>query len=608
MSFAALLDAPYFTGVTTSSEVPGKYDISLNGHPYMLDLKMDDSNFTRQSIPLLRNQADTGGEPGEQSLSPEELWRRSQSDWTHGAGQTYRDREDSDPKRFRSSKGVNVWEPWALQLLPDTSSKRASANANLSLIPVGTYLYLTDGTALLYTQSLTGAPVWTTVTGTPAAATSIASDGFNVWTAHGASGIYKTTRGAAASASQTTGTVSLLGYVKGRLMAAQGPSLYNVINFTGVAALPAALYTHPNSDFTWVGFAEGLSAIYAAGFSGDKSLIYRTATKADGTALDVPVVAGELPDGEVVRSIGAYLGYILLGTDKGVRFCAADASGNLTIGALIRTTSPVYCFEGQDRFVWFGWSNYDSASTGLGRLDLQTFTFALTPAYATDLMATGQGTVLSVATFGDVRVFAVSGLGVFGESTNRVASGSLDSGLITYGIPDTKVSVFLDVRLRNVAGTNTQYVSADGGPFANIGSRSDVASTTPFQVGQVSGETFEVRTVLARSATDPTTGPIVTRTTLRSYPRPKRGEVFTVPILLHEQMVNRTGGEFRINPADELTTLLSLQSTRQLVTYQVGMASYTVLLDDSIFTYSHRTHDGRGWNGTCLVKLKALAQ
>src|SRR4051794_36957584 len=139
MSFAALLDAPYFTGVTTSAEVPGRFDISLNGHPYMLDLKIDNPEFTRQSIPLLRNQADTGGEPGEQSLSPEELWRRSQSDWTHGAGQTYLDREDSDAKRFRSSKGVNVWEQWALQLLADTSSKRASANTNLSIIPVGTY-------------------------------------------------------------------------------------------------------------------------------------------------------------------------------------------------------------------------------------------------------------------------------------------------------------------------------------------------------------------------------------------------------------------------------------------------------------------------------------
>lgn len=605
MSLAVLLDAPYFTGASTSAEVPGRYDVSLAGRGYMIDLDEKNPQFTRASIPLLRNQADTGGSPGEQSLSPEELWRRSASSWDHGAGQTYADREGSDPARFRSSKGMDVWERWALKLLPDTASKRTSANTNLALITAGTYLYLTDGTSLLYTQSLSGTPTWTAVTGGPApASSSLASNGFDVWTAHAASGVYKTTRGAATTASYATGTVSLVGYVKGRLMAANANSLYNI---TAAGALPAALYTQPNTDFVWVGFAEGNTSIYAAGYSGDKSLIYRTAVKADGTALDIPVVAGELPDGEIVRSVQGYLGFLLVGTDKGVRFCSADTSGNLTIGSLTPTASAVNCFEGQEKYVWFGWTNYDTVSTGLGRMDLSTFIFPLTPAYASDLMATGQGAVLSVQTFTNLRVFAVSGVGVFAEGTTKVPSGTLSSGLITYGIPDTKVSVFLDIRLRSSAGTHGASVSADSAAFASVGTRT-VSSTDPFQVGQTSGETFEVRTELARSATDTTTGPIVTRVTLRSYPRPRRGEVFTVPLLLHEQMVDRTDSTIAINPANELATLLTLQASRALFTYQVGVASYTVLLDDSQFTYSHRTQDGKGWNGTLLVRLKALAQ
>ena len=604
MGITATFSSPFFTGQTRSEQVPAKWDVSLNGRGYMVDLNAGDDGFSRRSIPLLRNQANTGEQYGEGSLNPEELWRRTQDSWDHGAGQTYLDRDDSDRRRFRSSKGIDVWERWQASLLPDTDVKRTSAATNLLLQPVGDNLYLLDGTALLRTTSLAGTPTWTTVTGTPGAATSITSDGFNVYTAHGGSGIYRTTRGAASSSSYATGAVSLVGYVKGRLMAANGSSIYNV---TAAGALPSVLFTHANTDFTWVGFAEGQAAIYAAGFSGDKSLIYRTAVKQDGTALDAPIIAGELPDGEIVRSIAGYLGYVLLGTDKGVRFCAADAAGNLTIGALIRTAAAVRCFEGQDRFVWFGWTNYDGVSTGLGRLDLSVFPVsALTPAYASDLMATGQGAVLSVATFGDKRVFGVSGLGVYAESTNLVPTGTLDTGLISYGLTDDKVGVFLDVRLSRMAGSNLAYVATDGGSFLQVGIRTGDSDDEAFQVGQLSAESFEVRQQLNRSTTDPTAGPVLTRYTLRAYPKPSRGEIFTVPLLLHEKVLDRGDNEVQVDVQGELDALLALQNSRSLIVYQIGEESHTVLVDDSVFVYSHRTADGKAWNGTHSVKLKGL--
>lgn len=577
--------------------------MSLNGRPYMIDTaRMEE--FTRRSIPLLRNQANTGEQFGEGSLNPEELWRRNQDSWDHGAGQTHYDREDSDRRRFRASKGVDVWTRWQLSLLPDTTSKRASAALNLELMPVGDQLYLTDGASLLRTASLTGTPTWTVVTGTPVtAATSMTSDGFAVFTAHGADGIYRTERGAGTTASHVTGTVALVGYVKGRLMAANGASLYNII---AGGLLPSPLYTQPNSDFRWVGFAEGQAAIYAAGFSGDKSLIYRTAIKQDGTALDVPIIAGELPDGEIVRAVGGYLGFILLGTDKGVRFCAVDSSGNLTVGSLIRTTSPVRCFEGQDKYVWFGWENYDGTSTGLGRLDLSTFIAPLTPAYASDLMVTGQGAVRSVITFGDGRVLAVSGLGVFQQSTDRVSSGTLDTGLISYGLSDPKVAMFLDVRLASTAGENRAYLSADGAAFVLIGTRSGPA-TSAFQAGEVVGETFEIRQELVRSAADLTSGPVITRQTLRSYPSPASGEIFTVPVLLHEKVVTLADDEHVLDPAHELDLQIRLRQSRALVVMQLGCEAFTVLLDDSVWAPSHPSSDGCGWNGTHILKMKAVA-
>lgn len=604
MSLSVLLSAPYFTGQTRSEQVPGKFDVSLNGRGYMVDLEAGSDAFSRRSIPLLRNQANTGEQYAESSLNPEELWRRSQDSWDHGAGQLHLDREDSDRRRFRSSKGIDVWERWSMRLLPDTTSKRASAATNLALAPVGDNLYLIDGTTLQRTTSLSGTSTWTAVTGLPAAApSSIASDGFSVWTAHGASGVYSTTRGAATSSVYNTLAADLLGYVKGRLMAASGASLYNITSGT----VPAALYTQPNSDFRWVGFAEGQAAIYAAGFSGDKSLIYRTAIKQDGTALDVPIIAGELPDGEIVRSIGGYLGYVLLGTDQGVRFCAADQTGNLTVGTLIRTTGAVRCFEGQDRFVWFGWENYDAASTGLGRLDLSTFIGALTPAYASDLMATAQGSVTSVVTFGGRRVFTVSGVGVFQQSSNLVAFGTLDSGLISYGLADPKVAVYVDARLSTIVGTNNAYLSTDGGSFMQIGTRTGASDTAAFQAGQVSGEVFEIRSELLRSTAAPTTGPVVSRLALRAYPKPEQGEIFTVPLMLRETVKDRQEVEVFFDVRAALDELTELRRRRTLVVYQIGTESHTVLIDDTQFVYESKTSDGRAWNGTCLVRMKALA-
>jgi hypothetical protein len=599
MSLAATFSSPYFTGSSRILEVPGRFHCALAGRPYMIDMARM-AEFRRQAIPLLREQADNTGAPGEQTLSPQELWRRSQDDWTHGAGQQFLDREDSDNQRFRSSKGIDVWTRWQASLLPDTVVRRASASTALQVLPVGDRLYIRDGAALVHTADLV---TFTAITGLPTLPpVSMATDGFTVFTAHGSSGIFSTTRGSTTAATYNAVAADLLGYAKGRLMVARAATLYNVTSTT----TPAALFTHPNTDFRWVGFAEGPTAIYAAGFSGDKSLIYRTAVKPDGTALDIPVVAGQLPDGEIVRAIYGYLGFLCVGTDLGVRFCAMDEQGNLTIGALIRTPTIVRCFEGQDRFVWFGWSNYDATSTGLGRMDLSEFIGPLTPAYASDLMVTGQGAVLSVATFRNKRVLAVNGLGIYEQSNNLVASGTLDTGLITYGLPDLKTAVYLDVRVASPVDTNQAYISVDGGAFALIGKRSS-RLVDPFAVGERSGETFEVRHELLNVDAVPTSAPVLTRYTLRAYPRPAQGETFLVPVLLHERVEDLNSTPHSLKPAVEFDRLVELRTSKRLVTLQIAAQSYTVSVDDALFQFSHLTRDGRDWNGTALIKAKSYA-
>jgi hypothetical protein len=396
-------------------------------------------------------------------------------------------------------------------------------------------------------------------------------------------------------------------------MAANANVLYNIISGTP----PAALYTHPNTNFTWVGFAAGQVSIYAAGFSGSKSLIYKTAVKADGSALDIPVVCGELPDGEIVRSISGYLGNLLIGTDLGFRFATVDASGNLNIGTRIVTSSAVQCFTPQANFVWFGWTNYDTSSTGLGRLDIshftdQTDTSALTPAYASDLMATTQNAVTSVVTFQTLRAFTVSGVGVFAEITNKVASGTMTTGNISYGVPDDKTTLYLDTHCVSfpVGATISPALSTDTGAFVSLSTISTMGANQAVQVGtgQSRGGEFEIQYTLTRG-TDVTAAPILNRWTLKSFPTTNdgTGETLQVPLLIGPR-IDVHGEEYEYDVDYEINVIKGLRSSRKVTTLQELTTSYVGFVEDYRWVPHHLIYDQR-WRatGTMVIQFKRIA-
>lgn len=604
----ALLDAPLFTGAAAAtSDVPGRFMVALAGRGFMVDLGREtNGKYRRESIPLLRQQSDQSTQPGESSINPEDLWRRAATTWHLGAGQRNYDADTSDAARFYQSKGIDVWEQGVISLLPATSRKRTSSSSNVKVVVAGDYLYLADGTDIVHTQSITGTPTWTGITGEPAtAATHISSDGFTIYTAHGGDGVYATTRGAGSTASFASGSVSGCAYVKGRLFAWLNDKLYNL---TSSGPIASALLDHPNTDFTWVDVADGPGFYFAAGYSGDKSLIYKIPVKADGTSLDTPTVAGELPDGEVVRSIQGYLGYLLIGTDKGVRFGAPDVNGAVTLGGLIADVSEVRCFEGQDRFVWFGWSQYDGDSTGLGRLDLSAFNGSR-PAYASDLMVDGGGDVLSVVTFGGVRVFTVANAGVYAETTTVVDTGSIESGRIAYGIFDNKVSMYLTANHTALSGSLGAELARDGADYAVIGETNTSTNSTSstFITNRARAEHFDVKLVFNANVAR-TAGPVVGRFTLRSYPSTTRSESITLPLLIGGKQTDQNGQLFYRDPLDDLEFLESLEESGDSVIYQEGAMSFPVIVENHAWEPHHLEPDSREFNGTYVVALKRFAQ
>lgn len=629
---------PWFGGGGSSANTPAFYPLAINGRGYIPDFSFEPYRreaFRHRSIAPLRTQADTSNVPNEATLNPEALWRRTQNSWEKGAGQRYLDRNDSDPARFYISKGIDPWTKGQLSLLSDTEVKLASANTNLKLVTVGTRLYLTDGTALRYTTSITAAGVatWTTVTGTPGAATGIATDGFNVYTAHGAGGIYKTDRSSGASAAyDATATFTNVWYVKGRLLAANTNTLSNIT----AAATHVTVKAHDNTDFIWVDCAEGPAYGYAAGYSGDKSLIYKLSVKSDGTGLDVPVVAGELPDGEIIRSIQGYLGFLLIGTDFGVRFCGLDSSGNVLLGDPILASSPVRCFEPQGRFVWYGLTNYDDVSSGLGRMDLRTFNDGA-PAYASDIMATAQGDVVSAVTFQMLRAFAVSGVGIYAETGARVAIGTIISGKINFGIADPKVASDLHADYQYLlAGAVTGFLSQDDLAFTQVGSTTAVGSTAvDWVTNRILTDRFEYRIDLTPGTpglvhgsggfpTDPITnvwppagsggtsglvvadiGPVLNRVTLKANPVTATGTLMHIPIRLHEELLVG-GSQVPLVPSEELAILDDLRTSGRVVIYQEGSTSYTVTIEELDWTPDRVGRKNAQLNGICTVTMKTF--
>lgn len=612
-TLASTLPFPYFEGEEAgnlSNEVPSIYPVGLAGRGYNLDL--DSNQFAHVSIPVLKPQQDSSNQVSESSLNPEGLWRRSQDSWHKGAGQTYLDKPDSDSDRFRSSIGIDPWTEGQLTLLPDTYKKYSVSGIgeNVRLITAGEYLYLAvDQTLLWFSDPLNDTSPGSTTNpnitlGEGTDIYSIASDGNYVYAALGVNGLHRTSRGSSTSEHYNDLESYLVGYTLGRLMTANGPSIYNITSVD----VPDPLYTHPNPDFTWVGFAEGKGHIFAAGYSGDQSIVYKTAIKPDGTELEIPSAAGQLPDGEVVRAIYGYLGFIMIGTEKGVRFSVPDTNGNLEIGALIETDSTVTCFEGQGEFIWFGWTNYDSAHTGLGRCDLTTIVNNVAPAYASDLMAVDQGQINSIVTFQDRRLFTVARSGVYLEATFKVSSGTIDSGLISYGIPEEKIAVFVDVRYLSLDGTDQIWLARSDGVFTLIGTNTSTSQTNQFETHNLASEFHEIRHVILRSSSDTTLAPILTRHTLKSQPTANMGENIILPVLLSSVERTRDTNERYRDTVEELFFLKSLRTDRRIVSYQEGTSVYDVSVEDYEFHPSHfnSAQPPTGYQGTMIMKLKVV--
>ncbi len=524
------------------------YDVAVGGLPFIYAIN-DARPYIRQTAPFKKDQFDNGAEPGEQSLTG--WWIRSQSSFHGGEGIKFYDPSAGETvtHRYTDSKNVDVWTKGQVTLLKDvvdthittgtvTGTDHQHPNQHVRSIQWNG----TQGVLLHDEYDVDKISADGTVThfidynsGSAEAVYAICDDGIYAYWVTNAniSGtprlhMYKklltdnttTIPSPMFSANSVTITYAAMEFVKDRIVLCVNGSVYEVSPVA--TSLPTAIYTNPNVNYHYTSIAASGPAIYTAGHSGIYSTIqkYTLSTAGVMPTLTSAVVAAELPAGEIVEKIYYYLGYMMIGTNKGVRAAVvSDQDGSINYGPLIiETSQPCYDFAARDRFIWCA-AGIGALDAGLYRIDLGNEIETLRFAYAKDLQVTqsAEHYTTGVAFLGTTNRLAfctaheTTDGAIYLESASTLApSGFITTGYIRYGTLEPKNFKRLLGRGDFTYGSMVmETVDRNGTEYDHITYDADI---TPVEVTTSTPATAQeyvaYKFVLSRDADDNTKGPV----------------------------------------------------------------------------------------------------
>jgi hypothetical protein len=557
------------------------YDVAVGGLPFFL-APTDQQPYQRETAPYRKDQFDNGTEPGEQSLTG--WWIRSQSSFHVGDGINFYDPSagEASKYRFADSQGVDVWTKGEVKLLKEVINEHNTTgpvtgtdhqHPNQHMRPIqwsgtnGVLLHdeydvdkiAADGTVTHVVDYLTGSaePV-----------RAICDDGvYFYWVSNATAGganklhMYKklltdNTTTIPSPMFTETGLVieyAAMEFIKDRIILCVNNKVYELA--PTATALPSPVYTNPNTNYHYTSVAASGPAIYTAGHSGIYSTIqkYTLTTAGAMPTLTQAVVAAEFPTGEVVEKLYYYLGYMMIGTSKGVRVATInDQDGSLAYGPLVvETSQPVYDFAARDRFVWCA-SGIGALDAGLIRIDLGQSIEGepLRFAWANDLQETqaAEHYTTAVAFIGTTNrlafctAYKTTDGAVYMESATVLRStGYVTTGAIRYGTLEPKNFKFIRARgdfthggmdIYAIDSSNNQYTiitynSAVGTPEA--------ATTNP----EGPQEYLSYKFTLSRSATSTSQGPVFKGYQAKALPATARQRVIQFPVWCYDVETDR---------------------------------------------------------------------
>ena len=619
------------------------YDLAINTMPFIIAPTVDNP-YRRQTAEYKRQQVDQSTEPGEQSFTG--WWYRSQSSFHNGAGAKFFEpsQDETLKYRFKDSEGIDVWTKGEVTLLRNVTATHQTTetmqhlrsirynNTDAVLVQDGYDVdkILADGTVVHFIDYNSGVdePVY-----------AICDDGTTAyWISNKTAGgslkkhIYKkaltsTSAGADTLMYNDTGNVTnaAMEWCMERIILAADNKLYEITPTTSTAVSP--FFTHKNTSYIFTGIAASGTAIYVAGYSGIKSNIYKFTLDTTNNAvatLNEGVVAAQMPDGEIIQSIKYYLGYMMIGTSKGIRAATvSDQDGSISYGPLIvETDQPVYDFAFKDKYVWATTSVHGNA--GLTRLDLSeqigatSYYQSLRFAYANDLQAlSSNDTTTSCAFVGqsDRMAFSAATDFVYIEDATLLRSdGYLTTGAIRYATLESKYFKFFKVR-GDLSSADITVGSIDsGGTEETLVNVNASIVNTDLGISKPSGgqEYVSFKFTLSRSSGDSSKGAVLNGYQIKALPATNKQRIVQYPLYCYDvemdKFNNLTGYDGRAY--ERIVDLEEIEKTANVVQvkdFRTGEVFQGLIEDVKFNSVSPPDQRFSGFGGLLVITLRKFA-
>jgi hypothetical protein len=417
---------------------------------------------------------------------------------------------------------------------------------------------------------------------------------------------------------------AVIEYTKERLIMAVNDKIYEFPS--SQSTMPTAVYSHNDPDHIFTSITSSGSAIYVSGYSGIQSNIYKFTLTTAGVmpTLTSAITAAELPVGEVAYKISYYLGYMLIGTNQGMRVAQiSDTDGSINYGPeLFESSQPVYDFAFRDRYVWA--SSGVDGQAGVTRVDLGQELAPLIFPYAWDLYDpddTVRSNTTTCAFMGETNQlsFISAGNGSDGsiyieEATKLIAAGYLQTGFIRYNTLEKKIFKQLQARVDTTNGAMNLYSITSTDVEANIGTfaQGDEVPEVNIAYPNSAQEYLGFKFTLNRSTTDVSKGPLFTGYQVKSLPAIPRQRLIQYPLMCFDHEMDKFNNEVGYQGAayDRMSQIEAVENvgdTIRIEDFRTG-ESYIGLIEEMDFI--NRTPPSQrfnGYGGVLLVTIRSVS-
>ena len=666
-------DVPYDISAATTAATfeltDIAYDVVIDDLPFIANVS-NQNPYRRETAPYRKDQFDNSTEPGEQSLTG--WWLRSQTSWHNGAGILFYE-PGTDYQhvshRFFDSRGIDIWTVGEATLLPEVFHaytgikginasagrdglddvlvsgdnngilKRLKLNGNSTITSDSSVNYVHTGTSYCQGHNGSNYPF-----------TSVTTSGSKYYaTCSGAihRGDISTLNSDTVFARHSGGdTNAFVKYAKGFVFFGEN-NILNLLDTTQSdtnahdGALPGGKQydsrTHIDNEFVWNDVAAGTTHIYASGNSGNNGEIFKIGFDAAPTSanngsllpdLSSSTVTATLPDGETIKAIYYYLGYLAVGTNLGVRICQVTPDGDIVIGPLLLDSAyPINGFTQRGNYIYAATKVDSGADTNgiLIRIDLsQQFTDG-TFAYAYDLeyesSLDGDSSDCTEVYNIDNRIVMViqeNSDTIKGElqvehTTNKRSTGWLQTGKIRYGTVEPKFFRYLNVQCTTGQGDNITVYTIDKTETVNSLailseglSNQDVLMTTL----ENKQEYISLRFVF-NNVTDDQQLPVLEAYQIKAVPATRRQRLYQYPLSCYDSEMDRFSSIFGYTgrAMEFIQRLESIEETGKFVNitdYRTG-EQYQGVIEEVRFTNeSSPDKNNNGFGGLLLVTVRKL--